>query len=567
MEETLKLIRVFLASPGDLQDERRSANEAIEELNKGIASHLGFRVELKGWEDTLPGVGRPQAIINQELDRCELFIGIMWKKWGTPPATQGPYTSGFEEEFELSSARVKETGQPDMAMYFKVIASEFLVDPGPDLEKVIAFKDRLISEKLILFETFSEVNEFQKCVRQKITDYLINSNKIEEEYLEEKQSKTKSTGGDIENKQDKETVNSPLSAEGHSFLKELLEKTESESSTEGITPLEVARFRLLSSTMSKSGNDVPFLGTHDANIIFSNKNIAYGTQEISRLIECGLNNIGHENTPIWYWCSIYKETSIEDFLVFKSFSYTDENVSIGALEAMRLIGVKFSYTGALFDRKHIIKSWLSENRSDNLRLAALRYFKHYGKDEDLPLIQSELDKANSKTARTSLEAILSIELRFNKREVLETAFTNNFELIDEALIEDVLSVSSNLADEKLKLGLTHRNKRIRLESFKRLRERGKVTSDELKELKNDQFVLIRKEVVDLLLSENQPLSDKEVNRILVKPQKNVELSPLLKRKQADEEGQKFYSEYLFSKYSGMTEGKLFGADREKLSSY
>ena len=121
MDETFKLIRVFLASPGDLQDERRLANEAVEELNKGIAFHFGFRVELKGWEDTLSGSGRPQAIINQELDLCELFIGIMWKKWGTPPAIQGPYSSGFEEEFERSSVRLKETGQPEMAMYFKEI--------------------------------------------------------------------------------------------------------------------------------------------------------------------------------------------------------------------------------------------------------------------------------------------------------------------------------------------------------------------------------------------------------------------------------------------------------------
>ena len=140
MEETFRLIRVFLASPGDLQDERRLANEAVEELNKGIASYLGFRVELKGWEDTLSGSGRPQAIINQELDLCELFIGIMWKKWGTPPAKNGQYSSGFEEEFERSSVKLKKTGHPEMAMYFKDIPFEYMVDPGKDLKKVIKFR-------------------------------------------------------------------------------------------------------------------------------------------------------------------------------------------------------------------------------------------------------------------------------------------------------------------------------------------------------------------------------------------------------------------------------------------
>ncbi len=562
MEETLRLIRVFLASPGDLQDERRLANEAVEELNKGIASHLGFRVELKGWEDTLPGSGRPQAIINQELDRCELFIGIMWKKWGTPPATQGPYSSGFEEEFERSSIRLKETGQPEMAMYFKKINTEFLVDPGVDLKKVIAFRDRIISEKIILFSTFDEVNELQKCVRLKITDYLINLDKADVENFEEKQAKTKIQVGDIESTQDMDTVKSPFSAEGHTFLKGFLEKTEAEDSTEDITPIEVARFRLLSNTISKSGNHEPFLGVHDANIIFANRHITYGTQEISRLIDCGLKNIDQENTPLWYWCNIYKKDAVGDFLAFKSIPYSDEDVSSGALKAMKLIGAMLPFEGDYVDRNKYITSWLSEKSSDNIKLAALLYLKNYGKNEDLPLIQSELDQANSKTARISLEAILSIQLRYNKGEAFKTAFTDHFELIDEMLLEEVLSISSNLDDEILKLGLTHRNKRIRLESFKRLRERNKINSDELKELKNDPFVLIRKEVVDFLLSDNQPMNDKEVKNILIKPQKIGGLSSLFAPTQSDKEGQKCYDEYLFSKYSDMTEIKLLELTKE-----
>jgi len=82
MTETFRLIRVFLASPGDLPEERRLAKDAVDEINKQIAPLLGFRVELMAWEETLPGYGRPQDIINQELDVCELFIGMMWKKMG-----------------------------------------------------------------------------------------------------------------------------------------------------------------------------------------------------------------------------------------------------------------------------------------------------------------------------------------------------------------------------------------------------------------------------------------------------------------------------------------------------
>ncbi len=84
MTDTRKIIRVFLASPGDLQDERRTAKAVVEEFNKLWADAMGYHVELIGWEDTISQYGRPQGIINQDLERCELVIGMMWKRWGTP---------------------------------------------------------------------------------------------------------------------------------------------------------------------------------------------------------------------------------------------------------------------------------------------------------------------------------------------------------------------------------------------------------------------------------------------------------------------------------------------------
>jgi hypothetical protein len=555
MTETLRLVRVFLASPGDLPDERRLASEAVDEINKGIAPFLGFRVELKGWEDTLPGTGRPQAIINQELDLCELFLGMMWKKWGTPPSTQGPYTSGFEEEFKRSYSRRKKTGQPEIAMFFKEVDKEFLDDPGDDLKRVIEFRNGLISEKVIFFNEFQDPNDLQRCVREKITQYLINLEKSEKENQDEESAKSKKSEKVSEESPNLEPLNSPFSVEGHGFLKNFLEKTEAEDSAEGITPLEVARFRLLSSAISKSGNDEPYLGVHDANIIYLNRNLKYGIREISKLIDCGLKNFGQEIVPLWHWYNIYKETSEvgENFLPFISFY--DEGLSVGALEAMTLIGLTLPNEEEL-NRNSFIEGWLSEDNQNNIKLAALRYLKHHGKDEDLQLIQSELDQANPKTARNSLEAIVKIQLRYNKSEAIKTAYANQFESFDEALLEEVLSVSSNLDEATLKLGLKHRNNRIRLESFRRLKKRKKISTDELNELKSDSFGQIRKEVVEFLLSNNQTLKDKDVKNILIKPQRGGGFGGLFAPEKIDEEGQSCYDEYLFSKYSNMLENEL-----------
>lgn len=555
MKQTLKLIRVFLASPGDLTDERHLAKEAVEEINKQIAHYFGFSVELMGWEETLPGWGRPQDLINEDLDLCDLFIGVMWKRWGTPPATESSYSSGFEEEYRRSYLRQEKTKKPEIAMFFKKIDTEYLSDPGDDLKKVIEFKSRLVSEKKILYKEFQNPNDFQRQIREKITQYLIKLKESETKNQENESTKSK-LPTESSKTQNNEVKISPFSIEGHGFLKSFLKKTATEDSSEKITPLEVARFRLLSSAISTSGNDVPFLGTHDANIIYQNKQIKYGAQEISRLIDCSLKNISHENVPLWHWYNTYKEDAGEDFITFKSFFCSDEGIIVGALEVMRIIGAMLPIDDKTYSRNLFILNWLSANRSNSIKVAALRYLKYHGKDEDLPLIQSELDHANSNTARIALEAILSIQLRYNKSKALKTIFINQFELFDEALLDEVLSVPSNLEVDILKLGLKHRNERIRLESFKRLKKEKKISKEELQELKNDSFIEIRKEVVCFMILSNQTISDREVHNILIKPQKRRNFGGLLDDTYQDDNGLEYFDEFLFSKYYDMPENKL-----------
>lgn len=61
MPDTRKLIHVFLASPGDLPDERAAAKAVVDEFNKLWADALGYHVELVRWEDALSQYGRPQG--------------------------------------------------------------------------------------------------------------------------------------------------------------------------------------------------------------------------------------------------------------------------------------------------------------------------------------------------------------------------------------------------------------------------------------------------------------------------------------------------------------------------
>jgi hypothetical protein len=67
------MAKVFLASPGDLREERKVAKLLVDGFNSQFADTLGYHVDLVGWEDSLPNFGRPQSLINRDLEGCDQF--------------------------------------------------------------------------------------------------------------------------------------------------------------------------------------------------------------------------------------------------------------------------------------------------------------------------------------------------------------------------------------------------------------------------------------------------------------------------------------------------------------
>ncbi len=60
---TVEQVTIFLASPGDVAQERQYAREVIEELNRTLGPALAITLRIVGWEfDTIPGFGKdPQG--------------------------------------------------------------------------------------------------------------------------------------------------------------------------------------------------------------------------------------------------------------------------------------------------------------------------------------------------------------------------------------------------------------------------------------------------------------------------------------------------------------------------
>ena len=55
MQEKLRLIRVFIGSPGGLEEERQAAHAVVKEINQHNSDHWGSLFKLMGWEEAIPG--------------------------------------------------------------------------------------------------------------------------------------------------------------------------------------------------------------------------------------------------------------------------------------------------------------------------------------------------------------------------------------------------------------------------------------------------------------------------------------------------------------------------------
>lgn len=156
--ETTEL-RIFVASPGDCDEERDIVRVVADAVTQALGPHLGVRARVDGWEAVAPDFGRPQDLINPLVDGCDLFLGLLGHRWGTPTGT---HSSGFQEEFERVLERRSEGSDPQVAIFLREPPSAMLADPGRELRKVLQFKNQLRKEQLVLYRTFVDAADLER---------------------------------------------------------------------------------------------------------------------------------------------------------------------------------------------------------------------------------------------------------------------------------------------------------------------------------------------------------------------------------------------------------------------
>ncbi|PWK79721.1 hypothetical protein LX99_00181 [Mucilaginibacter oryzae] len=116
MVDTLE-IKVFVSCPGDVTPEKDTIKAICENLNNfNMNNKRKVRFRVLDFRDIVADMdGRPQEQINLIFSDYDIYIGMLWMRFGTPsgaedPATGKAYLSGTEEEFRLAYQR-KQAGE------------------------------------------------------------------------------------------------------------------------------------------------------------------------------------------------------------------------------------------------------------------------------------------------------------------------------------------------------------------------------------------------------------------------------------------------------------------------
>ncbi len=120
MADNIQQVRAFVASPGDVKVERAQLERVVREINQTVAAIAPERriaLELVRWETNVaPGLARDaQDVVTRQIGTYEIFIGMMWKRFGTPTAVAD---SGTEEEFRQAYATWEQDERLQVLFYF-----------------------------------------------------------------------------------------------------------------------------------------------------------------------------------------------------------------------------------------------------------------------------------------------------------------------------------------------------------------------------------------------------------------------------------------------------------------
>lgn len=162
MKQINKIV-LFIGSPSDTELERNRIPEIVEELNQTLGTEKGVQILTKMWEyDVVPTIGTDaQDVINKQLSDYDIFVCLMWKKFGSPTPRAN---SATEEEYLNALRSYKEKGHcKDIIVLFNN-ANVPIESDLDQLRLVKNFRERVAADG-VFYKTYNDLQDFCKVFR------------------------------------------------------------------------------------------------------------------------------------------------------------------------------------------------------------------------------------------------------------------------------------------------------------------------------------------------------------------------------------------------------------------
>lgn len=168
----MRVVRIFLSTPNDVPSERTQVQQLVRDINETVqflAPSQEVRFEVVSYDTHVyPDVAghAAQAVIDTQLSvDFDLYLGIMWKRAGTP-TSEAP--SGTIHEFEQALRHRMTHGWPVIFFFFCDESIEFpsSAEELEQLKRVLDFRARAAS--LGLTVNYATHGEFRDALRTKL---------------------------------------------------------------------------------------------------------------------------------------------------------------------------------------------------------------------------------------------------------------------------------------------------------------------------------------------------------------------------------------------------------------
>ena len=494
------VLTLFLASPSDLEAEREIVQKTVLRVNTTTGKIAGWSIDLQRWEESTPGYGRPQSRINPGVDSCDLFLGMLWRRWGQPT---GKYTSGFEEEFCRALDRKKTTAKPEIWLFFKAVDESYIDDAGPQLSKVLEFKKKLIQKNILQFQEFKDTDKWKDRICDLLSMYIIRLARKQPQPTIPEQSLVVEKNKLIahEEIQDLGIIKSyPQQIVG--LFKKLYEQVAKEGS-KILDFSERTRLMLLTNSWFSEKHTGEILGIHKANVAYLQRK----TWELSEeeLIMLFRSSIGEKSGLIacWYWFRDWSSTEINSLLCQLAIRDVNPSVRSGAFSLLENIGYRPS--------KALFKKGLQDNNETVIN-QVIRLLQVNKNKETLDLLETFYHSENIMIRKAANLAKIKIMFLENPNRAFEETINYSSNLTNE-VINSIDWMNTNLDSELLLEAMDNNETYMRIFSMRYMRNKKMLSKETCGRFVRDPDNNVKREALLGFLDLGEDFDTEKIKRI------------------------------------------------------